>query len=291
MSEALLIQGRRLEPEDLERIRALLRTHPEWSRRRLSQALCAQWEWRNGAGRWKDMAARSLLLKLQARGLLELPARRQTATNRMRAACRAQPDWDMTPVVGALAELEPLEVREVSRKGAARATFAAALARFHYLGYRGSVGENLQYTVHDAAGRWLACLLFGAAAWKCQARDRFIGWTPQQRTARLHLLANNSRFLILPWVHVPHLASRVLGQVGRRLGPDWQRKYGHGLALVETFVERPRFAGTSYRAANWIPIGSTTGRTRQDPHRTLQVPRKDVYLLPLRKNFRAELSA
>ena len=291
MSTSMQIQGRNLEPEELERIRELLRTHPQWSRRRLSEVVCAEWDWRNGAGRLKDMATRSLLLKLEARGLVELPARRQKATNRMGVSYPRPPERDTTPVVGTLAELGPLDIREVSREGAARAAFAAALAQFHYLGYRGSVGENLQYTVDDAAGRRLACLLFSAAAWKCRVRDQVIGWTPEQRAARLHLLANNSRFLILPWVKVPHLASQVLGRVLRRLGRDWQRKYGHGLALVETFVERPRFTGTSYRAANWIPLGSTTGRSRQDRHRTLQVPVKDVYLYPLRKNFRTELSA
>jgi hypothetical protein len=291
MSQAMRVQGRSVEPADLERIRHLLRSHPEWSRRRLSEILCREWDWRNGAGRLKDMATRALLLKLEARGLITLPARRQKPTNRMRASRPPRVDWDMAPVTGPLADLEPLRVQEVSREGGARAAFAAALAQFHYLGYGGSVGENLQYTVHDDDGHRLACLLFGAAAWKCRARDRFLGWSPHQRSARLHLVANNSRFLLLPWVQVPHLASRVLSLVLRRLGSDWQDKYGHPLALVETFVERPRFAGTSYRAANWIPLGSTTGRSRQDRHRTLQVPVKDVYLYPLRKNFRAELSA
>jgi hypothetical protein len=289
MSEAMRVQGRILEPTDLERIRELRRSHPEWSRRRLSEVLCREWDWRNGAGRLKDMAARTLLLKLEVRGLITLPARRQKATNRMRAARPLQVDWDQAPVSSRLADLEPLRVQEVSREGVARAALAAVLARFHYLGYGGSVGENLQYIVYNAAGRPLACSLFSAAAWKCRARDRFIGWTPQQRSARLHLLANNSRFLILPWVQVPHLASRILGLVLRRLSSDWQDKYGHRLVLVETFVERPRFAGTSYRAANWIPLGSTTGRSRQDHHRTLQVPVKEVYLYPLHSNFRLEL--
>ena len=137
----------------------------------------------------------------------------------------------------------------------------------------------------------LACLLFGSAAWKCRARDQFIGWTAEQRQQRLHLITNNTRFLMLPYVKVPHLASWILGRVLRRLSEDWERKYGHGIVLVETFVERERFAGTSYKAANWICLGSTTGRSRQDRYNTLRVPVKDVYVYPLRRRFREELSA
>ena len=190
-------------------------------------------------------------------------------------------NWDSTPVEGKLADLGPLTVREVSADATARVRFAAALAEFHYLGYRGTVGENLQYTVTDGHGRLLACLLFGAAAWKCRARDEFIGWTPEQRQRHLHLITNNTRFLILPFVRVPHLASWILGQVLRRLSADWEKKYGHAIVLVETFVERDRFAGTSYKASNWIRLGATTGRSRQDRHHTLQVPVKDVYVYPL----------
>jgi hypothetical protein len=290
MSGTVLVQGRRLGPEDIDRIRELIAAHPGWTRRRVSEQLCAEWDWRNGAGQLKDMATRSLLLKLQARGLIELPARRRVASNRMRSQQIRPYTWDTTPVTGPLPELGLLTVREVSTERPAREAFAAALAEFHYLGYRGSVGENLQYTITDAAGRLLACLLFGSAAWKCRARDQFIGWTPEQRTRGLHLLTNNSRFLILPWVRVPHLASWVLARVLRRVSADWQNKYGHPIALVESFVERPRFLGTSYRAANWIRTGSTTGRSRQDRHRTVRVAVKDVYLYPLQRKFRTVLS-
>ena len=289
MNGTVQVQGRRLEPEDIGRIRELIAAHPDWSRRRVSEHLCAEWDWRNGAGQLKDMATRSLLLKLEARGFIELPARRRVASNRMRSQRLRPFAWDRTPVTGSLSDLGPLTVREVSREAAARDELAAALAEFHYLGYRGSVGENLQYTVTDATGRLVACLQFGSAAWTCRARDEFIGWTPERRMRGLHLLTNNSRFLILPWVRVPHLASWVLGRALRRVSADWQHKYGHPIALVETFVERPRFAGTSYQAANWIRLGSTVGRSRQDRHRTLSVPVKDVYLYPLRRKFRAEL--
>jgi hypothetical protein len=151
------------------------------------------------------------------------------------------------------------------------------------------VGENLQYVVRDGQNRPLACLVFGAAAWKCQDRDRFIGWTAQQRQKHLGLVSNNTRFLILPWVRVPDLGSWILGQVARRIGRDWQAKYGHPVVLLETFVERERFRGTVYQAANWQRVGQTTGRTRQDRHTCIQVAVKNIYVYPLGCGFRQVL--
>lgn len=291
MSDVLAVQGRRLATEDILQIRRLIADNPEWSRRRVSEVLCAEWDWRNGSGRLKDMATRSLLVKLDARGLITLPARRRMPSNRMATRQAPRQMWDWTPVTGTLRDVGPLTLREVSADAAARVRFAAAVAEFHYLGYRGTVGENLQYMVTDQTGRLLACLLFGSAAWKCRARDRFIGWDPEQRARNLHLLTNNTRFLILPFVRIPHLASWILGRVLRRLSADWQKKYGHPIILVETFVEQQRFAGTSYKASNWLRLGATTGRSRQDRQRTLQVPVKDVYLYPLDHRFREELPA
>jgi hypothetical protein len=289
MGDGCMVQGRWLGTKDIAQIRRLIADNPCWSRRRLSEVLCVEWNWRNSSGRLKDMATRSLLVKLDARGLIQLPARRRTPSNRMARNIPRQ-EWDTTPVTGTLAQVEPLELREVSADGTARIRFAAALAEYHYLGYRGAVGENLQYMVTDKTGRLLSCLLFGAAAWKCRARDQFIGWTPELRARNLHLVTNNTRFLILPFVRVAHLASWILGRVLRRLSADWQNKYGHPIVLAETFVERERFAGTSYKASNWIQLGATTGRSRQDRRHTLQVPVKDVYLYPLDSGFREELS-
>lgn len=286
-----MVQGRKLATEDLLQIRRLIADNPDWSRRRLSEVLCAEWDWRNSSGRLKDMATRTLLVKLDTRGLITLPARRRTPSNRMAARPVLRQNWDSTPVTGTLRDVGPLTLREVSTDTPARVRFAAALAEFHYLGYRGTVGENLQFAVTDRDGRLLACLLFGSAAWKCKPRDGFIGWNPEQRQRNLHLITNNTRFLILPYVKVPHLASWILGRVLRRLSADWQQKYGHPIVLVETFVEQQRFVGTSYRASNWIQLGSTTGRSRQDRARTLQVPVKDVYIYPLDQRFRTELSS
>jgi len=291
MNRSMVVQGRILQSRDIARIRELIACNPQWSRRRLSEALCAEWNWRNGNGRIKDMAARTLLVKLDALDLIRLPARRQAPVNRMAFGQAQLRLWDKTPICGPFPSLGLLSVQEISGDRGARAELAAALAEFHYLGHRGTVGENLQYTVRDGRGRLLACLLFGSPAWKCRPRDEYIGWDPDHRARKLNFLTNNTRYLILPWVRVPHLSSWILGRVLRRLSADWQQKYGHPILLVETFVERDRFAGTSYKAANWIRLGSTAGRSRQDRNRTLQVPVKDVYVYPLHRRFRQELSA
>ena len=293
MTQSLIVQGRHLQEPDLQKIRQWLGEHPDWSRWRVSRELALHWDWRNGAGQLKDMAVRTLLLKLHQRGLIELPPRRQVPTNRMR--CRAEEResraWDPQPIACGLAQLETFTIGEVSAQTAERAWVRAALSQFHYLGFGGSVGENLQYVVRDGQGCPLACLVFGAAAWKCQDRDRFLGWSAEQRQRHLGLIANNTRFLMLPRVQVPHLASGILGQVSRRLPRDWQAKYGHPIVVLETFVERERFRGTAYRAANWQRVGTTTGRTRQDRHTCLHVPVKDIYLYPLRRSFREALQA
>jgi hypothetical protein len=289
VSESVTIQGRALGSEAIDELRQWVGENPHWSRWRLSRELAARWDWRNAAGQLKDMAARALLAKLAQRGLIELPARRQVPTNRMR--CGAQPAviGPTEPIACALASLQPLRVEEVSGQAAGRAWIRGALAQFHYLGFGGTVGQNLQYLVGDGRGRPVACLVFGAAAWKCQDRDRFIGWSVQQRQRNLALVANNARFLILPWVQVAHLGSWILGQVGGRIGRDWQAKYGHPVVLLETFVEQERFRGTVYRAANWQRVGQTRGRTRQDRHSCIQVAVKDIYVWPLRRGFREVL--
>lgn len=289
MSEKLTIQGRSLSGQALQELRQWVGANPRWSRRRLSLELATRWDWRNAAGQLKDMAARTLLVKLEQRGLIELPARRQVPTNRMR--CGAQPASiePTEPIVCALVDLQPLSVEEVSGQPAERAWIRAALGQFHYLGFGGAVGQNLQYLVRDGRHRPVACAVFGAAAWKCQDRDRFIGWSAEQRQSNLGLIANNSRFLILPWVKVPLLGSWILGQVAGGIARDWRAKYGHSVVLLETFVERERFRGTVYRAANWQSVGVTAGRTRQDRHTCIQVAVKDIYVQPLCRGFREVL--
>lgn len=287
----LILQGRRFDQPELKALGQWIREHADWSRRRLSVELALRWDWRNGAGQLKDMAARTLLLKLHQRGLLELPPRRQVPTNRMRCVAPEVPllEEPSEDITSALEALGPLEVKEVSRDASERAWVRRALGRFHYLGFKGAVGENLQYVIRDGEDRRLACLVFGAAAWKCQDRDRFIGWSARQREGNLPLIANNTRFLILPWVRVGGLGSWILGQIHRRIAGDWQAKYGHRIVLLETFVEQGRFRGTVYRAANWQRVGITRGRTRQDRYSRIQVAVKEIHVYPLSRRFQEVL--
>jgi hypothetical protein len=183
----------------------------------------------------------------------------------------------------------PLQISSVVPGSHDVRLFSCLLSRYHYLGLKNTVGENMKYLVRDRADRPLACLLYGSAAWKTASRDAFIGWAPPIREKNLGYVTNNTRFLILPWVQVPHLASHVLSHVSRRVSDDWEAKYGHPIYLLETFVDRTRFAGTCYRAANWILIGQTKGRTRNDRTRSIEVPVKDIYVYPLRKHFRTAL--
>jgi hypothetical protein len=294
MIEPVVVQGRELREEDIQQIRELIAAHSDWGRTRLSILLAEQWNWRNGAGRLKDMAVRTLLIKLEEQGFIQLPARRFIPYNRMTCKQAEVCQLDLIqppPINRPLRQVGLLTVNEVSGDAAGRQRVNRALGSFHYLGHRGTVGENLQYTVTNHAGDLLACLLFGSPAWKCRARDQFIGWNAVQRAAHLYLITNNTRFLILPSVRVPHLATWAFGQVLRRLSADWQRKYGHPIMMVETFVDRTRFAGTCYKAGNWICPGSTTGRTRQDRDHSLSTSVKDVYLYPLHRKFREVLTS
>lgn len=281
MAKSERIQGRELGPEHLEWLRATIAAHPEWTRKALARAVCAAWGWTDGQGRAKDFAARSLLLKLAARGEIVLPALRYRRPRQWAWAGADEPTREpAAPVAVTLAELQPLSVEVVTPGSAAQRRWRQYLREHHYLGLR-IVGENLGYLVRDRQGRDVACLLFGAAAWTCAARDRALTWSTAERAQRLAEVANNTRFLILPWVAVPHLASHVLGLVARRITVDWHDKYGHGLRWLETFVERDRYRGTCYRAANWQCVGQTRGRSRQDRDGTLRVPVKDVYLYRL----------
>lgn len=279
------IQGRWVREEEILGLQNWIGGHPDWSRKRLARELCALWEWRDARGRLKDFAARSFLLKLEAQGVVSLPVL-QTHKRRAPRQPPHLPGWEEPPSWSVpIAEVMPVRVEPIEAGSAAARHWAFYLHTYHYLGLR-VVGENLGYLVQDVLGRDLACLLFGAPAWRCAPRDHALGWSDTQRRSGLHTLANNTRFLILPWVRVPHLASHVLGAVARRIGADWHVKYGHGLDILETFVERDRFAGTCYRAANWQCVGQTQGRSRQDRDRTCAVPRKDIYLYRLDRRAR-----
>jgi len=293
--DVLLIQGRKIRPGELNWIRHLIAANPQWGRCQLSVHIAQQWNWRNGVGQLKDMAARSLLLKLERRGLLVLPPRKHPGSanhKAYKAQPRLEPQLDLfsqVPITYPLAELLPLQVVLVD-SSSQRRLFGRLLQQHHYLGFSRPVGENVPYLVETRGGRHLACALFASAAWKCAPRDRFIAWRAQARQDHLQSVANNMRLLVLPWVRAPNLASHLLGTLTQRVSADWQRKYGHPIYLLETFVEQERFPGTAYRAANWIYVGQTQGRGRQGPDpRIRSTSIKDVYLFPLHPRFRERL--
>lgn len=296
MIEIVRIRGREVGSTELEQIRGWLSANREWSRRRLSEELARDWDWRTPTGQLKDIAARDLLNRLEARGLIHLPARQRRGGRQIpRALDKAVPrPLILAPPAPArprsLAELLPLSWHQAQPGQTERTLIARYLSEHHYLGYPDALGQ-LHYLVRDRHGQDVACLLFGPAAWKVAARDAFIGWSSLQRQSRLSHLANNSRFLILARIQTPHLASCLLAQAVRRLRVDWPARHGLPLWLVETFVETERFSGICYRAANWIKVGQTQGRTRNDRQHLRSAPRKDVYLLPLSSRFRERLCA
>jgi len=291
MASVMVMQGRRITGEDLDWVRGLLVSNPGWNRTRLSRELCARWNWHNAKGHPKDMAARTLLLKLERAGHLRLPARQGTPSNgqRNRQVEPLPPPGE--PLRGPLRDLRPLHVEVVGPGSADARVFNSLLAHEHYLGHRNTVGENLRYLVRDRQGHPVACILFGSAAWKCADRDAFLGWDRPTRESNLQHLTNNTRFLIPGWIQVPHLASHVLGLIARRIRADWLAKYGHPVHAMETFVDRSRFKGTCYQAANWLRLGQTRGRTRNDRAHDIQATIKDVYLYPLVADLRRELGA
>ena len=277
-----VIQGMGVDSVRVGWLRGWMEENRAWSRKRLARELCVAWNWRNEQGRLKDFAARSFLLKLEARGLIQLPPL-QVEKRRIRKAVSVLTAWEEpSGWEGSLKELGPVGL-EVMKPGSSEfGRWAFLLERYHYLGFR-QVGENLGYLACDPNGAEVACLLFGAPAWRCRARDTFLGWKSQERARQLSRVANNTRFLVLPWVRVPHLASHLLGRVAARIQADWQDKYGHGLDWLETFVDTTRYRGTCYQAANWQRVGETTGRTRQDRTHSLKVSRKAVYLYRLHR--------
>jgi hypothetical protein len=269
MSELLCCQGRTVSAKQVSWLRNWIADHRGWSRKRLARELCVLWDWRDGRGRLKDFAARSFLLKLQERGEVEPRSVKPLAGWQEPSVWRAKLD-----------EVQPIELEVVRTGTQSYRRWAFYLEHYHYLRWR-VVGENLGFAFYDRHGRDLGCSLFGAPAWQCQVRDRFLNWSPRERAEQLPRIANNTRFLILPWVGVKHLASHVLGQIAHRISADWEQKYGHGLRWLETFVDSQRYSGACYRAANWRYVGQTVGRSRQDRHHKLKVSAKAVYLYDL----------
>jgi hypothetical protein len=281
----LRYRGREIHPEDILYIRKLIEQHPTDSRRKLSTRLCEAWDWRQSNGALRDMVCRGLLLMLERAGEITLPSVAYKRHNPLAQRARPAPMLvDQNPMEAKLKDLGPIEL-EQTRRTADEPLFNSLMEEHHYLGYEQPVGEHLKYLVW-AQGRPIACLAWSSAPRHLGGRDRYIGWSAEARRRNIRFLSYNTRFLILPWVRVEHLASHILGRMAARISEDWQRVYGHPIYFLETFVDPQRFRGTCYRAANWVVLGKTTGRGKQSnsyvPNRSV----KEILGYPLSRRFR-----
>lgn len=273
----------------VEEIRHIIRENPEWNRTQISQHICQIWRWQTPNGNLKDISCRDMLHQLDKTGRIRLPTQLKASRSAGGADVIKHIEHDTTPIIATLPELGSLRIEVVS-SGAKLALFKSYINQYHYLGFDRTIGENMKYMVYSRDGQPLSCLLFGSVAWSCRERDNFIGWDKTQRERGLSNMTNNTRFLIFPWIKVAYLASKILSLISHRVADDWQVKYGHHVYCLETFVEIGRFRGVCYRAANWIHVGSTTGRGRDGGHKQAILPIKDIYLYPLTKNFKVALT-
>ena len=285
----LRYRGRDLSAADILYIRDLIAAHPGESRRGLSRMLCEAWQWRQPNGTLRDMVCRGMLLMLERAGQIILPPVSYVRHNPLARRVRPAPVLvNTTSVEDRLGHLRPLQFEQV-RRTTEEPLFNSLMEEHHYLGYEQPVGEHLKYLVW-AQGRPIACLAWSSAPRHIGSRDRYIGWNQETRRRNIRLIAYNTRFLILPWVRVEHLASHILGRMATRISEDWQQLYGHPIYFLETFVDPERFRGTCYRAANWVLLGQTTGRGKQSnsyvPNRSI----KEVLGYPLTKRFRELLT-
>lgn len=295
MSTPVRYHGRDFTDADLQVIRALCADAAYPTRAAIARAVCDALDWRRPDGRRKDMAARVALLRMADDGLVVLPEPRHVTANG-RIPRYAEPDPQLAldleaagPAPTSLDELGGVELAKVDTPAASK-RWRTLIAAHHYLGYTPFAGAQLRYLAHTPRHGTIAALGFAASAWKCAARDTHIGWNPATRQARLHQVVGNARFLIVPPLRVPNLASHLLARVARQLPADWQHAYGYQPVLLETFVETGRFTGATYRAANWTHVGQTKGRGKLDRNHHHAVPVKDVYLYPLHRNWRRILT-
>ena len=290
MEVKLKYRGREVTDADVIFIKKLIADNPKASRWRLSKLLCEAWDWRQANGALRDMVCRSLMLQLHRADLIELPpVRFKTKNNAVIRRKRQRVLVDSTPLHTSLKKIRPLEIQQV-RRTPEEAYYDGLIEEHHYLGYTRPVGEHLKYLVL-VSGRPIACMAWGSPPRHLGPRDRFIGWSAEARRRNVQYLAYNTRFLILPWVEVPHLASHILGRMARRLSADWEQVYDHPVYYLETFVDPARFAGTCYLAANWISLGLTTGIGHNAKVMKATQPKKEILGYPLRRDFRELLGA
>jgi Domain of unknown function (DUF4338) len=292
MSEVVLsYRGRLIQAADVAFLQELIAQNPALSRRRLSVKVCEAWQWMQPNGQPRDMVCRGLMLALHRAGHIQLPAKRRAPPNNAIAHRRvaAGATYDTTPITGSVASLGPLTIRLVRRTDD-ETLFAQLLRDHHYLGYSRPVGEHLKYLIM-AGERPVACLAWSSAPRQLDLRDQFVGAPKEAYRHNLHQIAYNSRYLILPWVKVPHLASHLLGRIARRISADWQELYRHPIQLLESFVDIGRFRGTCYRAANWICLGRSKGLGTKSKHGQPGCSIKELLVYPLGKHFRQRLLA
>jgi hypothetical protein len=289
MDGGIRYRGRNYTEQQIEDVRQVISRYPDKSRFFLSKELCRLWNWTQANGTPKDMVCRGLLLRLHEEGRITLPPQKRIPTWLKRRKKRYDKiEVDDSPCEVSLDRLLPLTILMV-RRTPLESLYKALIEEHHYLGYSQPVGEHLDY-VAFGHGRPIACIGFSSAPRHIGARDRYVGWTKGERLANLHKIAINTRFLILPWMHVPHLASHLLGRIARRIDADWQALYRHEIVWLETFVDPDRgFTGACYKAANWTYLGLTTGRGKNDQQHKTNRSLKYVFGYPLKKDFRKAL--
>jgi Domain of unknown function (DUF4338) len=287
MSVVLRHQGQQVTEDDLAAVRALLAEPRIWTRRALSFAVCAERGWVQANGVPRDAVCRGVLLALHRAGHIELPPPRSRCVTPWRRRRPAPVSVLADPVEGKLADLGCIEIRQV-RRTSEEAVVDGLIEHHHYLTYAKPVGESLKYLV-TAGDRPIACFVWSSAPRHLGPRDRHIGWSPEVRRKNLRFVAYQTRFLILPWVRVPHLASHLLGRMARQLSADWERVYAHPIHFTETFVDEERSGGTCYRAANWTLLGRTTGRGKADLTHKPNRSKKLVFGYPLTRAYRQRL--
>jgi hypothetical protein len=289
MEEWIRYRGKNYTLREINEIREILIAYRDRSRRFISAEICRRWGWKQANGVLKDMICRGLLLQLEARGFIELPPRKKNPLNPLSRHQKPEiVEVDQTPRVGKLSDLRPIELVVVRRTPLER-LYRSLIEEHHYLGYRRPVGEHLEYLAMSQ-GQPVACLGWSSAPRHIGCRDRYVGWDQEQRKKNLCRIVINTRFLILPWVRVPHLASHLLGLSARRVSQDWEQMYHHEVVWLETFVDPDRgFKGTCYKAANWVYLGQTTGRGKDDQTHKANRSLKWVLGYPLKKEFRQVL--
>lgn len=288
MENILTYRNRVVTNEDVETVRKIIAINPTGSRRFISQEVCRSWDWKQSNGMLKDMVCRSLLILLEKKGLIKQPPPKCIMQNPL--ANRMKPkkvEVDQSPIKCSIKELMPIRL-EMVRRTEYEKLFNSLISEYHYLGYTQTIGEHLKYIAFKG-DLPISCIIWGSAPWYIGARDKYIGWSKEIRKKNLFLIANNTRFLILPWVEVPCLATYLLALNRKQLSRDWEELYNHPIHLVETFVDKELYYGTCYKADNWVNVGETTGLGKLSKTKIINRSKKDVYVYPLTRNYRKEL--